>query len=74
MTDLSPAAQAVWDAWEKTPVSLDIVQTDREALAAALRAAADQVVPFNDEMSTWARLLRNVRSEFLSIANELDPP
>ena len=74
MTNLSPAAQAVWDAWEKTPVSLDIVQTDREALAAALRAAADQVVPFNDEMSTWARLLRNVRSEFLSIANELDPP
>ncbi len=45
MTDLSPAAQAVWDAWEKTPVSLDIVQTDRDALAAALRAAADQVVP-----------------------------
>lgn len=74
MTDLSPAAQAVWDAWEKTPVSLDIVQTDRDALAAALRAAADQVVPFNDEMSTWARLLRDVRSEFLSIANELDPP
>ena len=40
MTDLSPAAQVVWDAWQKTPVSLDIEQSDRDALAAALRAAA----------------------------------
>jgi len=46
MTDLSPAAQAVLDAWE---AKLDPMVTclthdpEREALAAALRAAADQL-------------------------------
>lgn len=45
MTELSPAAQAVWLAWQKAPVSLDIEQSDRDALGAAIRAAADQVVP-----------------------------
>ncbi len=38
MTDPSPAAQAVLDAFWKQP-------GDRSAIAAALRAAADQVVP-----------------------------
>jgi hypothetical protein len=72
---LSPAAQAVLDAWDaKLDPGLTCLTHDpeREALAAALRAAADQVVPFNDEMSTWARLLREVRSEFLAIADELE--
>ena len=46
MTDLSPAAQAVLDAWE---AKLDPMVTclthdpEREALAVALRAAADQL-------------------------------
>ncbi len=46
MTDLSPAAQAVLDAWE---AKLDPMVTclthdpEREALAAALRAVADQL-------------------------------
>lgn len=40
-TELSPAAQATWDAWQKAPVSLDIQQSDRDALAAALRAVAE---------------------------------
>ena len=44
MTDLSPAAQAVLDAYDNAPfVDFDIA--DRVAIAAALRAAADQVVP-----------------------------
>jgi hypothetical protein len=39
MIDLNGAAETVWNAWEKAPVSLDFVQADREALAAALKAA-----------------------------------
>lgn len=73
-TPLSPAAQAVLDALHTENSTGPERYWARANAVAALRAAADQVVPFNDEMSTWARLLRNVRSEFLSIANELDPP
>lgn len=40
---LSPAAQAVLDVFEKSPPCIDLVQCDRNALAAALRAAADQL-------------------------------
>jgi hypothetical protein len=75
MADLSPAAQAVWDAWEKTPVSLDIVQTDREALAAALRAAAYQVAPARPVLdSCCEHFEQSIRHKILAIANELDPP
>jgi hypothetical protein len=79
MTDLSPAAQAVLDAWE---AKLDPMVTclthdpEREALAAALRAAVDQVVP---EMRTpWNSTLtplvsaENVRAQLLAIADELE--
>ena len=48
MTELSPAAQAVLDAWEnKLLPDVTCLTHDPvcEALAAALRAAADQVVP-----------------------------
>lgn len=45
MTELSFAAQAVWDAaWANTPVQCgDIEGTRRAQVAAALRAAADQI-------------------------------
>jgi hypothetical protein len=59
MTELSPAAQAVMDAY----VSED--RAGRIAVAAALRAAADQVVPERIESF-------GVRSQLLAIANELD--
>lgn len=69
---LSPAAQAVWDAaWANTPVQCgDIEGTRRAQVAAALRAAADQVVPMalcvhNDDFVY-------VRHQFLAIANELE--
>jgi hypothetical protein len=39
MTDLSPAAQAVMDAYVSSPIR----NGDRPAVAAALRAAADHV-------------------------------
>jgi hypothetical protein len=72
MTKLSPAAQAVLDAFESTKFA------DRYALAAALRAAADQVVPDNGsedpyEDNEWELACSEKRSEILAIAAELDP-
>jgi hypothetical protein len=65
---LSPAAQAVLDAWE------------RRGVGAALRAAADQVVPpaieaeFRDRNPSLTLLKAvEIRTELLAIAAELDP-
>jgi hypothetical protein len=63
---LSPAAQAVLDAyrsiWLDEPLECDV-----ECLAAALRAAADQVVPANG-----SRKNNEIRAEVLTIAAELE--
>jgi hypothetical protein len=69
MADLSPAAQAVLDAFWKQP-------GDRSALAASLIAAVDQVVPAwpcgNDCCVTTCE---QIRADFLAIVAELnDPP
>jgi hypothetical protein len=74
MTNLSPATQAVLDAFICCPIEIN----DQLALAAALRAAADQVVPeqaepvgdSHDEArhDQWMR----IRYRFLAIANELE--
>ena len=56
MTGLSPAAQAVRDAYKKG------------GLDAALRAVADQVVPI-DRRPWW---LCNIRRDLLAIAAELE--
>jgi hypothetical protein len=67
MTDLSPQAQAIVDAYENT--------TDKyDALAAVLRAAADQVVPieYEDIHGCWYEKKNRVREQFLAIANELE--
>ena len=57
MTDLSPAAQAVLNAYDNSPFDDDI--GDRVAIAAALRAAADQrvelSVPFS-MIDEWERV------------------
>jgi hypothetical protein len=70
MTELSPQAQAVLDAFESTQFA------DHYAIAAALRAAADQVVPENT--TPWNSTLTpmisagEVRAKFLAIAAELE--
>ena len=43
MSNLSPAAQAVWDAFDQDA-------QEREAVAAALRAAVGQAVPMDKEL------------------------
>ena len=74
MTDLSPAAQAVLNAFRAVP---DL--RDRPSIAAALRAAANQVVPevkephspLEYELGCYdAR--DDVRDQILAIADELD--
>ena len=84
MTKLSPsdATQAMWDAFENARDGEYVegvwVVNERTMLAAALRAAADQVVPENanpvgDEHDD-ARLFQwmRIRWQLLDIAAELD--
>lgn len=80
MTDLSPAAQAVLDAFLKAPMGQSHVDDDLIAIAAALRAAADQVVPTEMDLPPIAPDLghfrqherRLTRQRLLAIAAELE--
>jgi len=75
MTDLSPAAQAVLTAFKAHPLRADHIAQDLvPALATALRAAADQVVPLPRlpydsccDVSASA-----IRAELMAIAAELE--
>ena len=62
---LSPAAAAVLDAYETSYTE--------SGLAAALRAAADRVVPIEYEtiQGCWYEKENNVREQLLAIAAEL---
>jgi hypothetical protein len=80
MTDLSPAAQAVLDAWDaklNPMVTCLTHDPEREALAAALGALADQVVPEEplyggDQRWMFERDARQIsRKKLLAIATEL---
>jgi hypothetical protein len=80
MTKLSPAAQAVFDAYWESPWDQSLQQhEDRLAIAAALRAAADQVVPHEDgpscegdEYQEAYELRQFIRHDLLAIAAELE--
>ena len=66
MTTLSPAAQAVLNAFWRQP-------GDRSAIAAALRSVADQVVPLNpcgDDCCITQ--CEQIRADLLAIATELE--
>ena len=72
MTNLSPAAEAVLDAFICCPVEA----SNQLALAAALKAAADQVAP-SDAMEPrnhipMALECQRIRAELLAIAAELE--
>ena len=76
MTELSPQAQAVWDAAYNTPEDCPY----EHDLAAALRAAADQVVPkewptiedYNEYDQGVAAAHIKHRNQILAIADELE--
>jgi hypothetical protein len=77
MTELSPAAKAVDDAfWTTVYDKFDIYSQRRARLAAALRAAADQVVSSDaDEPRNYlpmAMECQRIRAEILAIATELE--
>ena len=73
MADLSPAAQAVLDATYNTYNPADSLAL-RRCVAAALRAAADQVVPefWHEEGDIYAETKHDVRADLLAIAAELE--
>jgi hypothetical protein len=69
MSELSPAADAVLDAYMDNCGWLDgPLQRDYQCVAAVLRAAADQVVPANVD---YFKSL-NIRRNLLAIATELE--
>ena len=77
MTDLSPAAQAIFDAvlihWEEYPV-----KDQQYRIACVLRAASQQVVPFpgrypmNEYMEGLRDAKQEVHTALLSMADELE--
>ena len=78
MTELSPAAQAVLDAvasqMEGGWISPDFIPYEAKKIAAALRTAADQVVPAD---ALYARICcefvgEQCRASLLAIAAELE--
>jgi hypothetical protein len=64
MTNLSPAALAVWEAFNEDEPGAFIDYGD--CLAAALRAAADQLITVN-----WSVEMQELHDAFHAIANEL---
>jgi hypothetical protein len=85
MTDLSPAANAVLNAYMDNCGWLDgPMQRDYQCVAAVLRAAADQVVPDQQEPASsphmgnfitnahW-RQCQAIRNQLLALATELEP-
>lgn len=75
MSELSPAAQAVFDAYLNAPCG----KPRQSWVAAALRAAADQVVPpaleeeFNDRNQALPlKKMVEIRQKLNAIADELE--
>ena len=75
---LSPAAQAIWDAFNDVAERVGTFDDYGDALAAALRAAADQVVPEETWLGTeetcyaYYRQRCKTRRDFLAIAAKLE--
>ncbi len=79
ITPLSPAAQAIWDAFNDVAERVGTFEDYGDALAAAILAAADQVVPDEPEYmraavpsQDWWDKHDLIRSELHDLANELE--
>jgi hypothetical protein len=78
MTELSPTAQAVKDAVLALYADKNVHkfgwQLDAPTVAAALRAAADQIAPIEHELinDCWYEKFNSTRKELLAIAAELE--
>ena len=77
MTELSPAANAILEAYDNSPWEYDT--GDLTACAAVLRAVADQVVPkewptiedYNEYDQGFAAAQIKHRNQILAIADEI---
>jgi hypothetical protein len=74
MTNLSPAAQAVWSAFNNVSERVGVFEDYGDALAAALRAVADDVLPSPRLPFDSCCEIRSAgeRVELLAIADELE--
>lgn len=77
MADLSPAAQAIWDAFNATAERVGTFEDYGDALAAAICAAADQpyeVPPWyrGDDYWTYRNGVDAERNRLLTLATELE--
>jgi hypothetical protein len=84
MTELSAAAEATWEAFNEEEAGIFVDYGEK--LAAALRAVADEVVPWQPEPTeesvgptvdfgyAWALFskVNDVRQKLLAIADELE--
>ena len=64
---LSPAASAIWDAYNAAFDEAGVFTDYGDALAAALRALVDQVAPFSTNLRQ-----STIRASILAIAAELE--
>ncbi|NBS92839.1 MAG: hypothetical protein EBT27_03730 [Betaproteobacteria bacterium] len=70
---LSPAAAAVWNAYNDVMERVGVFEDCGDAIAAALRAAADQVVPEKSIAHTIEDMIeQRIRRQFFAIAAELE--
>lgn len=76
MTDLSPATQAVWTAYETADCDPYLVDPRKAGIAAALRAAADTLLDhdyWNGYVTGWDnKPAIFYRKKLLAIADELE--
>jgi len=74
MTELSPATQAIWSAYEAIlEYECVVTKTDMKALASALRAAAYQVVPARPVLDSCCEHFEQaIRHKLLAISTELE--
>ena len=80
MSELSPQAQAIWDAYERVDCDPYEIDPRKAGLSVALRAVADQVVPkewptiedYNEYEQGVAAAHIKYRNQILAIADELE--
>jgi hypothetical protein len=79
MTELSPQAQAVWDAYERVDCDPYEIDPRKAGLSAALETVADQVVPVELHPQAYedccqysdVQTRAGIRANLLAIAAEL---
>jgi hypothetical protein len=72
MADISPAANAAWEAFNDVAERVGVFEDYGDALAAFTRALADHLVPHTAARTDGAANRRRLRGKLLAIAAELE--